>query len=52
MDEQIVVLEAGRVIESGTHRELMASGGLYAELFGLQERACRSDIPSPADDDE
>jgi ATP-binding cassette, subfamily B, bacterial len=52
MAEQIVVLEAGRVIESGTHRELMASGGLYAELFGLQERAYRSDIPSPSDGDE
>ncbi len=30
--DRIVVLDAGRVIEQGTHRELCASGGRYAEL--------------------
>jgi ATP-binding cassette subfamily B protein len=35
----IVVVDAGRVAEHGTHEELVAAGGLYAELFALQARA-------------
>jgi ATP-binding cassette subfamily B protein len=34
----IVVLEHGRIAESGTHDELLAAGGTYAELFRLQAR--------------
>lgn len=33
---RILVLEKGQLIESGTHRELIASGGHYAKLHGLQ----------------
>jgi ATP-binding cassette, subfamily B, bacterial len=33
---RIIVLEGGRVIEEGTHDELLAKKGLYAELFALQ----------------
>src|ERR1700677_1642614 len=35
----IVVLEAGSVVEEGSHDELMTLGGQYAELFKLQSRA-------------
>jgi len=34
----IVVLRDGRIAESGSHSELMAQGGLYAELFSMQAR--------------
>jgi ATP-binding cassette subfamily B protein len=37
--DRIYVLESGRVIENGSHEELMADGGRYAELFELQAAA-------------
>ncbi|WP_202818447.1 ATP-binding cassette domain-containing protein [Streptomyces luteocolor] len=35
----IVVLDHGRVAETGSHEELLAQGGLYAQMYGLQARA-------------
>jgi ATP-binding cassette, subfamily B, bacterial MsbA len=32
----IVVMEAGRVVDQGSHDELLARGGLYADLYALQ----------------
>lgn len=41
MADLIVVLDGGRVTETGTHRELVALGGTYAELYALQSRGYR-----------
>jgi subfamily B ATP-binding cassette protein MsbA len=35
---RIAVLDAGRIVELGTHAELLARGGLYARLYALQFR--------------
>jgi len=42
--DRIYVLDAGRIVETGRHDELVAAGGLYAELYDLQSRAPR---PAP-----
>ena len=40
--DQILVMERGRIIERGTHRELLALGGTYAQMWALQQQEERS----------
>jgi ATP-binding cassette subfamily B protein len=39
--DRIVLLDGGRITESGTHDELMALGGTYAEMFAIQAERFR-----------
>jgi ATP-binding cassette, subfamily B, bacterial len=41
MADRILVLEDGRVLEEGSHEELVAASGRYAELFSLQAAGYR-----------
>ncbi|MFE9610569.1 ABC transporter ATP-binding protein [Streptomyces sp. NPDC006012] len=41
------VLEHGRLVESGTPDELLALGGVYAELYGLQAEQFTTKLPTP-----
>jgi ATP-binding cassette subfamily B protein len=41
MADQIAVLDRGRIIEKGSHEQLMAHAGHYAQLFALQARGYR-----------
>jgi ATP-binding cassette subfamily B protein len=41
MADRIVVLDGGTVVEDGTHKELLAYHGVYAELFGMQAAGYR-----------
>jgi len=36
--DEILVLDAGRIIERGTHRVLLGQGGLYAQMWALQQQ--------------
>ena len=43
--DQILVLDGGRIVERGRHAELLAQGGLYAELFATQFRDAEPGAP-------
>lgn len=44
----ILVLDRGRLVESGTHRDLLAAGGLYAQLYETQFRPAAEEAQLPA----
>ncbi|MEQ4305610.1 ABC transporter ATP-binding protein [Plantactinospora sp. B6F1] len=46
--DRIYVLHHGRLVEAGTHDELMATGGRYAELFALQAAGYDAGPAAPA----
>ena len=43
---EILVMDAGRIIERGTHAQLLAATGRYAQMWALQQSA--ADAPAPA----
>ena len=51
--DEIIVLEAGRIAERGTHRALLAAGGLYASMWNRQREAeeAREKLARVAEDD-
>jgi ABC-type multidrug transport system fused ATPase/permease subunit len=50
--DRICVLEAGRVVELGSHDELMATGGRYCTMFELQASRFRDGAPLPGEEEE
>ena len=46
----ILVLDRGRIVQRGTHRELMAQPGLYRDIVALQLRASEEEAPVPSAD--
>jgi subfamily B ATP-binding cassette protein MsbA len=48
--DQILVLEGGEVVERGTHRELLAAGGRYRQLYDKQFRLERDRFINPGED--
>ncbi|MGI8759746.1 MAG: ABC transporter ATP-binding protein [Jatrophihabitantaceae bacterium] len=43
--DKVIVLDAGQIVESGTHAELLAAGGLYAELYRTQFERQAAGVP-------
>ena len=50
--DQIIVLEQGRIVERGTHRELLARGGVYAAMYRRQLLSEELDVDDGETDDE
>jgi ATP-binding cassette subfamily B protein len=50
MADRIIVLSEGRVVEEGSHNDLMAQHGVYAELYTLQAQSYKETIPGRVQD--
>jgi subfamily B ATP-binding cassette protein MsbA len=48
--DQILVLEDGRLVERGTHEELLDAGGRYRQLYDKQYRIARNRFVNPGEE--
>ncbi len=46
--DQILVLEQGRIVERGSHDQLLANHGLYARLYDARPAGSGDFLPGPA----
>jgi ATP-binding cassette subfamily B protein len=46
--DEIIVLDAGRIVERGRHRELLDRGGAYAQMWALQQEEGAAETGEPA----
>ena len=44
--DRILVFDQGKIVEDGTHSELLAKGGLYKNLWDAQVGGFLGDVPS------
>lgn len=49
--DRLVVLDRGRIVEQGTHQELLTAEGAYAKLWQHQSGGFLEDVPAPAERD-
>jgi ABC-type multidrug transport system fused ATPase/permease subunit len=42
--DQVLVVDAGRVVEQGTHVALLTAGGLYARIYRAQQRVAAREV--------
>jgi ATP-binding cassette subfamily B protein len=46
--DQILVMSEGRIVERGTHADLLARGGHYADMWRLQQQERAAPEPAPS----
>jgi ATP-binding cassette subfamily B protein len=42
--DQILVMDAGRIVERGTHQQLLTANGIYAQMWTLQQRDAKASL--------